>query len=219
MTTNKYNCDAYDSGYCYCLARPLSVEEEDYCEDKCAAYDKTDNNNVKHNRHVSIIACVDVHWAIGLYNKLLYRIADDMQFFVKKTTNHTVIMGRKTLESLPNPDKGLPHRRNIVLSSTMANTANYNVLHSTHEVERFLNKQNSDDEIFVIGGETVYHKLLPLCDTAYITKVFDHVNGANKFMPNLDQMDDWTCVYESEIRTDDRSQKQYQFCTYKRMHT
>lgn len=217
MTVNKYNCDAYDSGYCYCLARPLTVEEEDDCEDKCIRYDKSDDD-VKQHYHLSIIACIDVHWAIGLYDKLLYHISDDMQFFVKKTTSHTVIMGRKTLESLPNPTKGLPHRRNIVLSSTMVKTANYDVLHNMYEVEHFLNKQTSDDEIFVIGGETVYHKLLPLCDTAYITKVFDHVNGANKFMPNLDQMNDWTCIYESEIRTDERSQKQYQFCTYKRVH-
>lgn len=213
---DKYNCDSYDSGYCYHLGRPLTPEEDDTCEDKCLARKSEQNPQLKDNQHVSIIACIDTHWAIGLYNKLLYHIPKDMQLFVNKTTNHTVIMGRKTLESLPNPVKGLPNRKNIILSSTMADTANYKVLSNIESVKRFLNTC-IDDEVFVIGGETVYTKLLPLCDTAYITKVYDHVNGANKFMPNLDQMSDWECVQTSELYTDDRTGKKFQFCTYKRI--
>ena len=121
---------------------------------------------------MKLIAAVDKNWAIGYKNQLLVSIPSDMKQFRQKTTGHIVVMGRKTLESFPG---GLPlkNRRNIVLTSNR----NYQVkdaviVHSEEELKEELKKYDTD-EIFVIGGESIYRMLEPLCDEAFITKI-DH---------------------------------------------
>lgn len=145
------------------------------------------------------ILAADKNWGIGYNNRLLVSIPSDMKFFRQTTTGKVVVMGRKTLESFPN---GMPlkNRTNIVLTGNQ----NYQVkdaivVHSEDELMEELKKYDTDD-IYVIGGESVYRMMLPYCDTAYVTKI-DRAFQADTFFPNLDEMDEWEMTEESEEQT------------------
>ena len=138
---------------------------------------------------MNAIAAVDANWAIGNKNRLLTSIPADMKFFREKTMGHVVVMGRKTLESFPN---GLPlkNRVNIVLTANRSyKVKDAVIVHTKEELLEELKKYDSN-ELYVIGGGSIYEMLIPYCDTAYITKI-DHAYAADTYFPNLDQMDDW----------------------------
>lgn len=148
---------------------------------------------------MNAIAAVDANWAIGNKNRLLTSIPADMKFFREKTMGHVVVMGRKTLESFPN---GLPlkNRINIVLTANRSyKVKDAIIVHTKEELLEELKKHDSN-ELYVIGGGSIYEMLLPYCDTAYITKI-DHVYAADTYFPNLDQMDDWEMTEVSEEQT------------------
>lgn len=148
---------------------------------------------------MNAIAAVDVNWAIGNKNRLLTSIPADMKFFREKTMGHVVVMGRKTLESFPN---GLPlkNRVNIVLTANRSyRVKDAIIVHTKEELLEELKKYDSN-ELYVIGGGSIYEMLIPYCDTAYITKI-DHVYAADTYFPNLDQMDDWEMTEVSEEQT------------------
>ena len=118
---------------------------------------------------MNLIVAVDNNWAIGKNNGLLVRIPEDQKFFRQTTTNHVVVMGRKTLESFPNKIP-LPNRVNIVLTKNLDYQAKDAVIvHSVEELFEVL-KDYKDREIFVIGGQSIYEQLLPYCDVAHVTK-------------------------------------------------
>lgn len=165
-------------------------------------------------KKMNLIVAVDKNWAIGNKNQLLVRIPADQKFFRETTTGKIVVMGRKTLESFPN---GLPlkNRTNIVLTSDR----NYAVpgavvVHSMDELHEELKKYPSED-IFVIGGETVYRQLLDECDTAHITKI-DYAFEADTYFPNLDERNDWEITADSEEQT--YFDLEYYFYKYERKH-
>jgi dihydrofolate reductase len=145
------------------------------------------------------IAAIDNNWGIGYGNKLLFSIPEDMKHFKALTENKTVIMGHQTLLSLPG-SKPLKNRKNIILSRN----ADINIKDSTicasipHLMEsiRCLNK----DDVFVIGGQTVYEQLLDYCNVVYITQVRVS-RTADRFFPNVDIMDNWEKTYESNEKT------------------
>ena len=148
---------------------------------------------------MNVIVAVDKNWGIGKDNKLLVSIPSDMKFFREETMNKVVVMGRKTLESFPN---GLPLKRrtNIVLTKDR----NYKVkdailVHSVEELMEELKKYDSED-IYVIGGDSIYRQLLPYCDVAHVTKI-DYAYEADSYFPNLDEMSDWTVERTSEELT------------------
>ncbi|MBO7209103.1 MAG: dihydrofolate reductase [Clostridia bacterium] len=143
---------------------------------------------------MNLIVATDKNWGIGKNNDLLFHIPKDMKFFRETTTGKTVIMGRKTLESFPNK-KPLPNRRNIVL------TRNKDYVLEGAEVIYDISELNVEADAFVIGGSEIYKLLLPLCHTAYITKV-DADGGADKFFPNLDKDEEWELIEQSEPVTD-----------------
>ena len=148
---------------------------------------------------MNIIAAVDANWAIGNKNRLLTSIPADMKFFREKTTGHVVVMGRKTLESFPN---GLPlkNRTNIVLTANRSyQVKGAIIVHTKEELLEELKKYDSE-EMYVIGGGSIYEMLLPYCDTAYITKI-DHAYAADTYFPNLDKMEDWEMTEVSEEQT------------------
>ena len=148
---------------------------------------------------MNAIAAVDANWAIGNKNRLLTSIPADMKFFREKTMGHVVVMGRKTLESFPN---GLPlkNRVNIVLTANRSyRVKDAIIVHTKEELLEELKKYDSN-ELYVIGGGSIYEMLIPYCDTAYITKI-DHVYAADTYFPNLDQMDDWEMTEVSEEQT------------------
>lgn len=148
---------------------------------------------------MNLIVNVDNNWAIGLNNKLLVHIPDDMKFFREMTTGKVVVMGRKTLESFPN-QMPLPKRTNIVLTTDRSYEKKGAILvHSEEELMKELEKYPSKD-VFVIGGESIYRMLLPYCDTAHVTKV-DYEYVADTYFPNLDQMPEWKITADSDEQT------------------
>ena len=146
------------------------------------------------------IAAVDRNWAIGKNGKLLISIPDDMQFFKDTTMGKVVIMGRKTLESFPKK-RPLPGRaENIVITSDPDyEVKGATVVHSIGEALEEAGKWHPDD-VFVIGGGSIYKALLPYCDECLITKI-DFAYDADVEFPNLDEDPEWEHVSESEEGT------------------
>lgn len=148
---------------------------------------------------MKLIAAADKNWGIGYENKLLASIPSDMKFFRTMTTGHVVVMGRKTLESFPNK-MPLKNRTNIILTKDMSYEVKDGIIvHSVYELLEELKKYDSDD-IFVIGGESIYRQLLDYCDTAYITRI-DHAFQADTYFPDLDKDKNWELVDVSEENT------------------
>ena len=148
---------------------------------------------------MNLIAAVDNNWAIGKNNQLLVRIPMDQKFFRETTTGKVVVMGRKTLESVPN---GLPlkNRTNIVLThNPNEKVKDAIVVHSMDELHEELRKYNSED-IYVIGGEKIYQQLLDECDVAHITKI-NYEYDADAYFPNLDEKPEWVLTGDSEEQT------------------
>ena len=162
---------------------------------------------------MKLIAAVDKNWAIGRNNKLLVSIPDDMKFFRETTTGKVVVMGRKTLESFPN---GLPlkNRTNIVLTHDHTyKVPGAVVVHDMDELHEELKKYDSED-IYVIGGETIYRQLLDECDVAHITKI-DYAYDADAYFPNLDERPEWKITADSEEQT--YFDLEYYFYRYERV--
>ena len=162
---------------------------------------------------MNLIASADQNWAIGKDNQLLIHIPEDMKRFRRMTTGNVVVMGRKTLESFPN-QAPLKDRVNIVMTrNTDYQPKGVVVVHSVEELEKELEKYNTDD-VFVIGGDSIYKQLLDLCDTAHITKI-DYAYEADSYFPNLDEREDWKMVEESQEQT--YFDVIYTYQTYKRV--
>ena len=148
---------------------------------------------------MNIIAAADKNWGIGNKGNLLTHIKEDMKFFKEHTTGNTIIMGRKTLESLPG-SKPLPNRTNVVLTRN----CDYNPdgVEVFHSIDEFLKSDINKENVYVIGGESLYRELLPYCDTAYVKKVDATVSNADAFMVDLDSDSGWKVVSESEVFTE-----------------
>ena len=162
---------------------------------------------------MNLIVAVDKNWAIGMDNKLLVSIPQDMKFFRETTKGKVVAMGRMTLESFPG-GQPLKNRVNVVLTSDKKyNVKGTVVVHSIDEMVEELKKYN-DEDIFVIGGESVYRQLLPYCKKAYITKI-DHAYQADTFFPDLDQDPQWQMTKISDEQT--YFDLEYVFTIYERV--
>ena len=146
---------------------------------------------------MNIIVAADQNWAIGKDNKLLISIPADMKFFRTTTTGKVVVMGRKTLESFPG-GQPLKKRTNIVLTRDK----NYKVKDAIVEIEEVLEelKKYDSEDVYVIGGDSIYSQMLPYCDTAHVTKI-DFAYEADSWFPNLDEDPEWKIAEESEEQT------------------
>ena len=148
---------------------------------------------------MDLIVAVDNNWAIGNKGDLLVSIPEDHKFFRQTTMGNVVVLGRKTLAGFPN---GLPlaGRDNIILSTDPKYTVRGGkVVHSKDELFEEL-RQYQDKEIFVIGGGQIYEMLLPYCKYAHVTKI-DYDYAADTHFPNLDQLENWELVADSEEHT------------------
>ena len=162
---------------------------------------------------MNLIVAVDEKWAIGCGNKLLVSIPQDMKFFRETTMGKVVVMGRKTLESFPG-GQPLKKRTNIVLTGDK----NYDVkdaiiVHSVDELLEELKKYDEND-IYVIGGESIYRQMLPYCKVAHVTKI-RHSYEADTYFPNLDEMEDWEITGISDEQT--YFNLEYEFVRYERV--
>ncbi len=141
------------------------------------------------------IVAVDKNWGIGKNNDLLFSIPLDMAFFREQTKGKVVVMGSKTLKSFPN-SKPLKNRTNIVFHRGNDVYEGCIVVKDLTELSDVLKSYNADD-VFVIGGGSIYNLLLEYCNEALITKV-DADGEATIFFPNLDEKQGWKCIKESE---------------------
>ena len=148
---------------------------------------------------MNIIVAVDKNWAIGYQNKLLNSIPEDMKFFRETTTGKVVVMGRKTLESFPN-GRPLKNRTNVVITRQKGyEVPGAVVVHSVDEAMDYLKNFKSED-IYVIGGASIYEQMLPYCDVAHVT-VMDYAYQAHTWFPDLDAMEDFVVAADSEEKT------------------
>lgn len=145
---------------------------------------------------MNLIVAVDENWAIGNKNNLLVRIPADHKFFREETTGKVVVLGRKTLETFP---QGLPlkNRTNIILSSNPDyKVKDAVVVHNTEELLEEL-KKYPDEDIYIIGGESVYRQMLSYCNVAHVTKI-DRTYEADVYFPNLDELPEWQITADSD---------------------
>ncbi len=162
---------------------------------------------------MNLIVAVDENWAIGNKGDLLIRIPNDHKFFREETTGKVVVLGRKTLDTFP---QGLPlkNRTNIILSSNPDfRVKDGIVVHSMEELLEELKKYRSED-VYVIGGESIYRQMLPYCDVAHVTKI-DRRYQADAYFPNLDERREWKITADSEEQT--YFDVAYQFVKYEKI--
>ncbi len=158
---------------------------------------------------ISIIAAVAKNRAIGYQNKLIYWLPNDLKRFKALTTGHTIIMGRNTFLSLP---KGaLPNRRNIVLSRSAKTFEGCDVYPSLEEA---LKHCTPDEDIYIIGGASVYRQALKLADRLCLTEIDDIPAEADTFFPPYE--DDWQEESREDHPIDDRHDFRYSFVDYVR---
>lgn len=156
-----------------------------------------------------MIAAVAKNNAIGYQNKLLYWLPNDLKRFKALTTGHTILMGRKTFDSLP---KGaLPHRRNVVISHTVTSLPGCDVYPS---LEAALQSCGPDEDVYIIGGASLYRQALPLADRLCLTEIDDTPAEADVFFPDYRQ--DWKEVSREEHDIDERHHQRYAFVDYEK---
>ena len=162
---------------------------------------------------MNLIVAVDENWAIGYKNDLLIRIPADMKMFRQETTGKVVVLGRKTLETFPN-GQPLNNRTNIILTTKKDyEVKDAIVVHSIEELLEELKNYPSED-IYIIGGETVYRQMLPYCNVAHVTRI-DRKYEADAFFPNLEEEGNWQITAESDEQS--YFDTTYTFVKYERM--
>ena len=158
--------------------------------------------------YISIIAAVAQNMAIGNDNKLLYWLPNDLKRFKALTTGHTIIMGRKTFDSLP---KGaLPNRRNVVLSRTISELPGAEVFPDLHAA---LASCTDSEDVYIIGGESVYRQAMPFANRLCLTEIDSVPEQADAFFPAVD-LSEWTEVSREFHDTDEKHDYKYCFVDY-----
>lgn len=161
---------------------------------------------------MNLIVAVDENWAIGNGNNLLVRIPKDHKMFREETTGKVVVLGRKTLETFPQ-GQPLKNRTNIILTKDPSYTVKDAVMaHSIPELLEIL-KDYKREDVYIIGGESVYRQMLPYCDVAHVTKI-DHAYDADAYFPNLDEDEEWEVTDYGEEET--YFDLEYRFMKYER---
>ena len=163
---------------------------------------------------ISAIVAVDNNWGIGYNGDLLEHIPEDLKYFKQLTSGNTIIMGRKTWDSLPK--KPLPNRHNLVITKdpSIYELTNEVWFYTLRQIEVLMLK-NKNMNYFVIGGGQIYEKLLPMCDRVYVTKIFKDHDQVDTYFPNLDESEEWISTHKSSLKV--YKDIKYQFWTYERI--
>lgn len=159
---------------------------------------------------ISIIVAVSEDWGIGKNNELLWHVSEDLKRFKSLTLGNTIIMGKKTWESLPR--RPLPGRKNIVLTDVPDEVFDGSV--TAYSVEDALNKCSESEEIFVIGGGSVYRQFMPVTDRLYITHIHKKAE-ADVYFPVID-LRIWEAVKKEEYKASDDNSIAYTYIIYER---
>jgi dihydrofolate reductase len=160
---------------------------------------------------ISLIVAMDEQRAIGRRQQLLCRLPNDMKYFKEITTGHTVIMGRKTFETLP--CGALPHRRNIILSTNGKVCYEHTV--RCGSLQEALDACAYEDEIFIIGGGSVYRQAMPFADKIYLTYIHHTFEDADTFFPPIDAAE-WFETARRDFEKDEKHPCSYSFFVYSR---
>ncbi|WP_110112260.1 dihydrofolate reductase [Bacillus sp. CGMCC 1.16541] len=159
---------------------------------------------------ISLIAAMDKQRLIGKENDLPWRLPEDLKHFKKITTGHTVVMGRKTFESIRKP---LPNRTNVIVTHQKAYQPDgTTVVHSLDELENL--DQELNDELFVIGGATLYEQMINVASRLYITHI-DEVFEGDTYFPEID-LTKWKVVTKEQGPKDEKNPYTYYFTMYER---
>ena len=159
---------------------------------------------------IKAIVHADKEWGIGKDGDMMFSLPKDMKFFRETTTGHVVVMGGNTLRSFPG-QKPLKNRTNIVISRGQVRD-DCIIVPTMSEFKEMIKSHQNEGDVYVIGGAQIYKELLPYCDEALVTRV-DAIGGADTFFPNLDEDENFVCVYESEPMDDNGYT--IRFTTYK----
>jgi len=161
------------------------------------------------NRELTIIAAVSINNVIGNKNKLIWNLPNDLKRFKKLTTGHSVIMGRKTFDSLPNP---LPNRDNIVITrNTDYSNSDVKVCSS---IEDAINLTKTDTQPFIIGGGEIYSQTINLADKIELTRVYKKFDG-DAYFPEI-PLDIFELINEERYNSNAQNEFDYSFLTYKK---
>lgn len=166
---------------------------------------------------ISMIAAVATNQVIGKDNDLVWRLPDDMKYFMETTKNHFVIMGRKNYESIPHKYRPLPNRTNIIITKQKNYQAPDCIITNTIEEALDYCNEHNQEEVFVIGGGQIYAQSLPLAHKLYITEVKEYFEG-DTFFPEFDQRQ-WDELSRKHHNIDDRHKHAFDFVIYKRKAT
>ena len=161
---------------------------------------------------LSIIVAKAKNNVIGKDNQLIWNLPEDLKRFKSMTENHTIIMGRKTFESL---GRVLPNRKHIVFSQNpdfQVNDENVEVVHSMLQIQQYI---ESEEEAFVIGGAMIYGLLMPHVTKMYITQINENFEG-NIIFPKFDT-EKWEVIEREEVIKDENNKFDYEYITYKKI--
>ena len=161
---------------------------------------------------LSIIVAIAKNNVIGKDNKLIWHLPEDLKRFKRLTTGHTIIMGRKTFESL---ERILPNRHHVILCNDAKlniNDENVEVLNDISLLDKYI---NSDEENFVIGGATMYKLLMPYCKKMYITEINKDFDG-DVWFPKID-LAKWKITKKEKGLTDENNPFEYEYVTYEKI--
>ena len=159
---------------------------------------------------VTFIVAAAENNAIGKGNQMPWHLPNDFKYFKAKTMDHSIIMGRKTFESIGKP---LPGRRNIIISrQPTLNIEDVDVANSLQDV---INYCRDEREIFIIGGAEIFNQAMPMADEILLTRVHTIIEGADAFFPELLESD-WELISQEKHNKDDKHQYDYTFEVYKR---
>ncbi|MBY6839030.1 dihydrofolate reductase [Clostridium botulinum] len=162
---------------------------------------------------LSIIVAIAKNNVIGNDNKLIWHISEDLKRFKEITSGKTIVMGRKTFESLPGV---LPNRKHIILTRDKNFKVNSECVEIIYDFDELLNKyKNSDTEVFIIGGGEIYKQLLPHTNKLYLTKINKDFDG-DTYFPQINY-DDFKVDYKSDIITDEKIKLEYNFINLSRL--
>lgn len=160
-------------------------------------------------KHIATIVALDEKNGIGRDGGMLCHLPNDLKHFKETTVGHTVIMGRRTYESLP---KGaLPNRTNVVVTSDSAD--NYPGCIVVRSVEEALELAKNEETVFIIGGGKLYASTIHLADQLYLTRIHHTFEDADTFFPEID-LTDWKLIDDKKCEADEKHPYDYSFLTY-----
>lgn len=158
---------------------------------------------------LSIIVAVAKNNVIGKDNKLIWHLPEDLKRFKKLTTGHTIIMGRKTFESL---GRVLPNRKHIVLCNDANLTIEDENVEVIDDIKLLKSYINSEEENFVIGGATIYKLLMPYANKMYITKINEEFEG-DVYFPEIKE-EEWKIIEQQKGIKNEENPFDYEYVTY-----